>query len=61
MATKQGPLLRRLDNNRVFDITRNKNGDFIVREQCGMYYAETLTKDELEQLGNEIVALARGE
>jgi hypothetical protein len=54
-------ILDRLSYNegRVLDIERNPDGTFDVREACDLYFSETLTSDELRQLGEEIIALSR--
>lgn len=54
-------ILGRLSYNdkRVLDIKLNEDGTFDVREACDQYFYETLTADDLEQLGQEIVETAR--
>lgn len=54
-------ILDRLSYNdkRVFDIDLNADGAFDVREGCDQYFHETLTAEELEKLGHEIIELAR--
>lgn len=34
--------------------------DFIITEKCDKYYNFPISKEELEQLGNELIELARG-
>lgn len=34
--------------------------DFVITEKCDDYYHFPLTKEELEQLGNELIELSKG-
>lgn len=53
-------MLERLDDSCVMSITYGANDTFIIMEECDNCYRAILTKEELIQLGNEIIALANG-
>lgn len=54
-------MLERMSGNdkRIFEIKKIGDGEFRIREECDNYFADFLTADELEQLGQEIIDLAR--
>jgi hypothetical protein len=53
-------ILKFLEDKQVFSIDKYSEG-FNVSECCDYYYNETLTKDELLQLAEELKELANGE
>jgi hypothetical protein len=54
-------LLKRMDEGRIFDIQKEKDGTFTVGELCDSFFCETLTVNELRELGQEIINLANGD
>jgi hypothetical protein len=42
----------------VFHIDKNDDGTFTMTEGCDGYYRVELSKDQLIQLGNELIAFA---
>ena len=42
----------------VMEIVRDDSGRFIVWEKCDNYFSVVLTRDQLVELGKEIIALA---
>lgn len=46
-------------HRRVFDIEKNQDGTFDIREMCDQYFYETFTADELRTLGEEIIELSK--
>jgi hypothetical protein len=55
-----GRLLDRLEEAHVFSVDKTRDGRFNVAENCDYYYDETLTKDELLQLAEELKEMADG-
>jgi len=54
-------ILEQLKKSKVFCITKNKNSTFLFDEMCDYYYDDTLTKNEMLQLANEIKELANSQ
>lgn len=53
-------MLARLDAAKVFSVELSKDGRTAkLSEECDRYFSETLTKDELAQLGRELIHLSR--
>jgi hypothetical protein len=52
------PILRRLEDERVFSVTPMDEGGFYIQEQCDTWFAVELTRDELLALADELKALA---
>jgi len=51
-------VLKYLEENRVFSIEKINDGEFEFVEGCDKYYCVSLNKEELFQLGVEIMKLA---
>lgn len=57
-----GKHLDRLSNyhsGRVFEIVKNDDGTFSIWEQCDNYFSLDFTADELIELAEEIIELAK--
>lgn len=52
------PMLKAMYLAQIFSISRNDDGRFELREACDGYYTATLTRDEIANLANEMLALA---
>jgi len=52
-------IIKKLSSGRIFDIDRlaDQKG-FLIRETCDDYFKVTLSKEELIQLGEEIIQMA---
>lgn len=46
-------------HRRVFEIEKNPDGTFDIREMCDQYFYETFTAEELQKLGEEIIELSK--
>ena len=44
--------------SQIFGIEKNDNNNFELTEHCDIYFVEELTKEELIQLGNELIFIA---
>lgn len=51
-------MLDLMDEKQIFFIRKEPDGTFIIEERCDTFYNARLSKDELRQLGQEIIALA---
>ena len=47
-----------LANNRIVKITPTEDGKFDVIEMCDEYFVATLTAEQLEEWGRELIALS---
>lgn len=54
-------ILGALADNRIFRIKKTQKGLFNIREQCDEYFQGNLTKEQLIELGKEIIKLAEKE
>ncbi len=52
------PLLKRLEESRVFGLEKYGDG-FVIGERCDDYFSVALTKEELFALAREIEAFAK--
>ena len=55
----QIPILDRMSENRIFYIQKWKSG-FLISENCDNAFQQELTREELRQLGLEIISVAEG-
>lgn len=52
-------ILQAMEYERVFSIERDKdNGMFLLREACDDYFSVAVNKEQLIQLGREIIEFA---
>lgn len=58
MTAKPDTLLARLEKERVFSVA-TLSSSFLISEECDCYYTVTLSKDELAQLGQELIELSK--
>jgi len=56
---KGDTILEALVDAEVFEIEKEEDGDFYISELCDNYYGANLTKEQLIDLGNELIALAK--
>jgi len=54
-------LLKALLNARVLDISKLDNDEFCLNEACDDWFSISLTKQELINLGNELIMFANNE
>ena len=52
-------ILEALVDAEVFQIDKKEDGDFYISELCDKYYGANLTREQLIDLGNELIALAK--
>lgn len=52
-------LLNKMSAERIFKLKRMDDGSIRVREECDRYFYVTLSAEELETLGHELIEYAR--
>lgn len=52
------PLIDKLYKENILVINKQSDGTFLLTEGCNEHYSVKLTKDELSQLGTELIAMA---
>lgn len=48
------PILKLLENDRIFSVIKDDNGNFSFTEECDCYFTTTLTPAQLMQLTVEL-------
>lgn len=57
LDTSKG-ILEVLSESRVFKVKQEKNNKFSIQELCDREFAVSVSREELKQLGEEIIKLA---
>ena len=58
MSVIKNPMLKTMEDARIFSLEKLRNGQFIIAEECDGYFMAHLTAEDLLILAQEIIAFS---